>query len=334
CYSFLVARFSKVLFWACVAAAVLGFYTWLGSVFWPLYFPALELHIWLGIGVVLGSSPALAWHLRKSRSRLVPTLLVPAAVLALLAVIITGRPEYPAFGPIGWAAGTTSAQLLITALFMRFMSGDGTSVRTSISGVVVTVVLLYGLHAGIFGWLMRGDERWGPMIAHSILGVFTSLLLLAHLPKVRDILPGKRGPLLLLVSSLAVVAWWYQSYPHDLVLGDFGSPMDFADGPTFAPPERHWDTPIGVMPRTREERAQGPLEPLDPAVIGDSASCGAAGCHPAITAQWAGSSHRYSADNAFYAKVVSLLVEERGVEEAAWCAACHDPVRVLAGTVE
>jgi hypothetical protein len=332
CYSFSVARIAQILFWVGVASGLLGIYVWVSPIGWPLHFQALEVHLWLGFVVLAVSSPALAWHLRRSRSRLVPSLLVPAAVLAVIALTIPGRPEYPALGPIGWAAATTSAQLVLTALVMRLMDGEGTSVPTSTSGIVLTVALLYGLHAGVFGWGLRGDERWGPMVAHSILGLGAALLMLAHLPAVRAALP-KRGAPALLIIALVLLGWrWHATYPHDLVMKDFASPLEFT-AKAGRPPARDWNTASASMPQTREQRPHPVGTPLDAAAIGDSMGCGAAGCHEAITRQWAGSSHRYSKDNRFYRKVVALLVKERGVDEAAWCATCHDPVSVLTDSV-
>ena len=58
-----------------------------------------------------------------------------------------------------------------------------------------------------------------------------------------------------------------------------------------------------------------------------SDSCGQAGCHPDITAQWAQSAHRFSSfNNPYYAKSVEALIERSGNDPARWCASCHDPL--------
>lgn len=328
-----VGHFTKALFWLFVASGALGAATWVTPLAFPLHFEMLAGHIWLGVALVVGSSPALGWHLRKTGSRLVPTLLVPAAVLALIALLMPGRPEYPAFGPIGWAAGTSAAQLLLTAACMKAFKHPGVSVKTSFSGVVLTLVLLYSLHVGFFGWLMRGDERWGPMMAHSALGIAALLLLVPHLKIART------RPRLVLVPTVVVAlaltgVLWARTYPHDLILADFKSPLELGDFTLLEPPVRDYGDRIARTPQSGAERHAGQPKLLDAAALGSSASCGNAGCHEVLTKQWAGSAHRHSADNAFYRAVIKRFVSEAGTAEVAFCANCHDPIAVFAGTVE
>ena len=63
-----------------------------------------------------------------------------------------------------------------------------------------------------------------------------------------------------------------------------------------------------------------------------SDSCGQAGCHPDITAQWAQSAHRFSSfNNPYYTKSVEALIERSGNDPARWCASCHDPLVLFSG---
>ena len=319
------------MFWLFVASTALGLFAWLTPLSAPGHFLALEGHLIAGLVLVVASSPALGWHLRKTGSRLVPSLLVPAAVLAVIALAMPGRPEYPAFGPIGWAAATSSAQLLLSAAFMKAMKHPGVSVKTSISGVLLSVITLFTLHVGILGWLMRGDERWGAMLAHSAVGVVTALLVLPHLKVVRQRAAALVVPAVV-VSLLGLGGLWFRTYPHDLVLADFRSPLELGDYALIAPPDRFVDAPVVATPQSGAERSRPVSPTLDPSITGDSASCGVAGCHELLTQQWAGSAHRHSADNAFYRAVVRRLVQEASPETATFCANCHDPVGVLAGT--
>ena len=326
-----MARLTNAMFWLFVASTALGLFAWVTPLDAPGHFLALEGHLIAGLILVVASSPALGWHLRKTGSRLVPSLLVPAAVLALIALLMPGRPEYPAFGPIGWAAATSSAQLLLSAAFMKAMKHPGVGVKTSISGVLLSVITLFTLHVGILGWLMRGDERWGAMLAHSGVGVATALLLLPHLKFLRSRAASVVVPAVAF-AGLVLGVLWFRSYPHDLVLADFRSPLELGDFSLIAPPDRFVDAAVARTPQTGAERAQPVSPPLDPSLLGESASCGAAGCHELLTQQWAGSAHRHAADNAFYRAVVRRLVQEASPETAVFCANCHDPVGVLAGT--
>ena len=71
---------------------------------------------------------------------------------------------------------------------------------------------------------------------------------------------------------------------------------------------------------------------LDDADLMRSESCGQAGCHPDIVAQWETSAHRLSSfNNEWYRKSVEALVERGGNDPARWCASCHDPVVLFAG---
>ena len=328
-------RSTRFLYWLLLAVAAVGGYCFVGTVWWPLYFEALQLHLWFGLALAVAALPIAAWHIRKTGSSIVKSLVIPAGVMAGLFFLIPGRPEFPAMGPIAWAAGMTSVQLLATAGLARlFPAPDRPPVATSISGVVLTVLCFWGLHLGVLGWLLRGDERWGPMLAHSAFGLFTLVLVFPHLKSFRRLIARRWGiPLALLLLSL--LGWWWQAtYPHDLILADFQSPMDFRNERLFGPTQTQEDRTIAVSPATAEERAAGVHPPLDEDIIGNSAGCGASGCHEVLVKQWQGSAHRFAADNDLYRAVIDEFVKERGPAEAAFCANCHDPVRVLTGTVE
>ncbi len=63
-----------------------------------------------------------------------------------------------------------------------------------------------------------------------------------------------------------------------------------------------------------------------------SETCGQAGCHPDVTAQWAESVHRFSSfNNPYYKASIAALVDRKGEETARWCASCHDPVVLFSG---
>lgn len=73
-------------------------------------------------------------------------------------------------------------------------------------------------------------------------------------------------------------------------------------------------------------------ETVDPALLGGSASCGSAGCHEQIWREWRSGAHRYAAMDTSFRTVQRLFAEERGRRATRYCAGCHDPISLLAGT--
>jgi hypothetical protein len=57
-------------------------------------------------------------------------------------------------------------------------------------------------------------------------------------------------------------------------------------------------------------------------------------CHGDQAQQWRISGHAQAASDAYYQAVVSLFIEERGVEAVRYCAACHNPVGLMQGEVD
>ena len=147
----------------CVCMCVWGVW-WLGEGHWWLW-----RNRWLkGLWLMFGS--CLRRPLFRSLSRSV-----------VLCVVLR-------FSVPGWGAGLTSAQLVITAFVARLMPAvSRVPPVPSISGIGLTVACCWGIHVGLLGWLLRGDERWGPMLAHSAFGVFSVVLVFPHLRRFRRI---------------------------------------------------------------------------------------------------------------------------------------------------
>ncbi len=66
--------------------------------------------------------------------------------------------------------------------------------------------------------------------------------------------------------------------------------------------------------------------------LSGSAACGTAGCHDRIYGEWAVSAHRYSAMDAAFQKVQSVMAEQNGAESTRYCGGCHDPISLFSGT--
>lgn len=70
---------------------------------------------------------------------------------------------------------------------------------------------------------------------------------------------------------------------------------------------------------------------INPEVLAGSASCGTAGCHEQILAEWEPSAHRFSAMNPPFRAVQKAFAHDRGPAETRYCAGCHDPISLFAG---
>ncbi len=71
---------------------------------------------------------------------------------------------------------------------------------------------------------------------------------------------------------------------------------------------------------------------LQPEDLSRSDTCGQAGCHPDVFAQWSESVHRFSSfNNPYYARTVDLMMGRSGEKPTRWCASCHDPVVLFTG---
>ena len=66
--------------------------------------------------------------------------------------------------------------------------------------------------------------------------------------------------------------------------------------------------------------------------LAGSAGCGTGGCHEPIYQEWAVSAHRYSAMDAAFQKVQSVMGEQNGAESTRYCGGCHDPISLFSGT--
>lgn len=71
---------------------------------------------------------------------------------------------------------------------------------------------------------------------------------------------------------------------------------------------------------------------FDQRSLGGSESCGTSGCHEEIYKEWAVSAHRYSAMDAAFQKVQSVMGEQNGAESTRYCGGCHDPISLFSGT--
>jgi hypothetical protein len=70
----------------------------------------------------------------------------------------------------------------------------------------------------------------------------------------------------------------------------------------------------------------------DARLLAGSESCGTAGCHEQILAEWKPSSHRWAAMDAAFQKIQSVMAAQNGSESTRYCGGCHDPISLFSGT--
>ncbi len=71
---------------------------------------------------------------------------------------------------------------------------------------------------------------------------------------------------------------------------------------------------------------------FDARSMGGSKSCGSSGCHDQIYQEWSTSAHRYSAMDLGFRAIQATMGKQNGPESTRYCAGCHDPISLFAGT--
>ncbi|HSF14713.1 MAG TPA: multiheme c-type cytochrome [Vicinamibacteria bacterium] len=70
----------------------------------------------------------------------------------------------------------------------------------------------------------------------------------------------------------------------------------------------------------------------DTRLLSGSRSCGTAGCHEEIFAEWQVSAHRYAAMDAAFQSIQLNMAEQNGPNSTRYCGGCHDPISLFSGT--
>jgi len=66
--------------------------------------------------------------------------------------------------------------------------------------------------------------------------------------------------------------------------------------------------------------------------LAGSESCGSAGCHEQIAAEWRVSAHRWSAMDPAFQRIQGEMAKQNGPESTRYCGGCHDPISLFSGT--
>jgi len=71
---------------------------------------------------------------------------------------------------------------------------------------------------------------------------------------------------------------------------------------------------------------------FDARSLSGSRSCGTAGCHEQIVAEWRPSAHRYAAMDKVFQSIQEVMAKRNGPESTRYCGGCHDPISLFSGT--
>jgi hypothetical protein len=206
---------------------------------------------------------------------------------------------------------------------MGYLASGATFVAC-LSGLVLTWQSLFGRRIG-YGWDM----------AHVVSTIALLAFVLPHvvIVLVRDrALRGRAeaAPLLraegravlttgvLCVAFLLLVGLLWAWYPGERLSHEFPSDYTYpfgADRP-FAP----------SMAKTVTGGA------YDSRLLSGSESCGTAGCHQEIAAEWRVSAHRWAAMDPGFQRIQSEMAKQNGAESTRYCGGCHDPISLFSGT--
>ena len=193
-----------------------------------------------------------------------------------------------------------------------------------VSGLVLTVQAVRGPRIS-YGWDRVHLLATFALIAFALPHVGVTLVrdwqagrrhgLPALLQAQRRTLAAASLGLLALFAPLAVLI---AAYPGERLVNEFPAGYSFRYGHNrpFAP----------SLATTSTGSA------LDARNFSGSESCGSAGCHEQIAAEWRVSAHRWSAMDAAFQRVQEEMAKQNGPESTRYCGGCHDPISLFSGT--
>ncbi len=340
----MLTKITRIATWVLLAVglcmALAGLYLIPASIRSPGYFHVLRVHMGLAhllVPVAVVAAILQAVHRRAAIRRAWRLTMILPPVLFYVAFMI---PVY-----IEWPASDTSLSQWVWSSY-----GDGDSnllLRQLILASALVVVGAGMRRSGaqlVFAWLSTlaiAGVAWttgsslivtsprigGADAVHSLAALFSvvAVALAAVSPRLPQVpfkpalFPALTGAVLL-VTALSWANWYRHEHGRRYSLS--GWEEGERDGIVVA-----------RMPATREEMLDPDRQHVVPDLLNGSMRCGLPECHPIETQQWAGSNHRYSADNIVFRRVVQALIEDKGPEASNACMNCHDPIRVLEGTI-
>lgn len=193
-----------------------------------------------------------------------------------------------------------------------------------VSGVVLTIQAVFSTRISPM-WDTMHIVSTIAIIAFALPHIVTLVLRNWKLKRKEDVagvLKAQRfygwATLLITVVLVAATALWMYAYEPVQYNNTFPEDYDFTYGK---------ESPF--MPSLARTSTGGAF---DARSLSGSRSCGTSRCHEDIVAEWEPSAHRYSALDAAFQKVQSVMAQQNGPETTRYCGGCHDPISLFSGT--
>jgi hypothetical protein len=197
------------------------------------------------------------------------------------------------------------------------------AIAAAVSGLVLSYQAVFGNRIG-YGWdLVHIIATFG--LLASVLPHILSLVYYARRGTAEGVLELRRAQQQFgrntLYATLAlgvVVALGAYAYRPVRLVNQLPADYSYVYGPDrpFAP----------SLARTNTAQA------FDTRSLGGSKSCGEVGCHEQIYEEWSVSAHRYAAMDLGFRAIQTSMGQQNGPESTRYCAGCHDPISLFAGT--
>jgi len=193
-----------------------------------------------------------------------------------------------------------------------------------VSGIVLTVQALFGTRIS-YAWDTVHIVTTFALIAFALPHVIALVIRnwrVRDKERVSTVVAAERlfgwGTVGVTVILFAVTALWMYAYEPVEFNNAFPEDYNYTHGE---------EKPF--MPSLAQTSTGGAF---DARSLSGSRSCGTEGCHEEILKEWEPSAHRYSALDAAFQKVQSVMGEQNGPESTRYCGGCHDPISLFSGT--
>jgi hypothetical protein len=184
-----------------------------------------------------------------------------------------------------------------------------------VSGAVVTWQGLFGIR---MAWAWRQVHLISTFVAIGAVLPHVVLLLARVFRTVPAALRYVLRSAVAGAAALVVIALLPLTYAGPKYVNEFPADYSYAFGKNrpFAP----------SLARTSTNGA------FDPRTLSGSQTCGTAGCHDQIVAEWLPTAHRYSAMDPLFQFIQTTMAKQNGPESTRYCGGCHDPISLFSGT--